>query len=193
MRLARGYASAAAVVAAGSRVATRTEESLLYRRRRGERNNEYCAGLLVIPLKASVWSNLCCPARASNSQLAGTRFARAPPAVSPPPRRLVSSRSRRRRPFASPLTRPPPLRPAVEDLIRRKSFCRAENPFVLFISVDENSFSTEAINPKESERQSERVWMCARARARPRSRVYMNGIERDWRRVLILLAPRINL
>jgi len=53
-----------------------------------------------------------------------------------------------------------PVVRAAEDLIRRKSFCRAENPFVLFISVDENSFSTEAINPKESERHSERMRVC---------------------------------
>jgi len=54
-----------------------------------------------------------------------------------------------------------PVVRVAEDLIRRKSFCRAENPFVLFISVDENSFSTEAINPKESERHSERTRVCA--------------------------------
>jgi len=84
-----------------------------------------------------------------------------------------------------------PVVRAAEDLIRRKSFCRAENPFVLFISVDENSFSTEAINPKESERHSERMRVCVC--------VYMcERIERDCGGregggVLILLAPRINL
>lgn len=118
---------------------------------------------------------------------------RHPTATGPSARSATLARRVPSRPFPSPTHRTPhTTRAGGRDLIRRKSFCRAENPFVLFISVDENSFSTEAINPKESERQTERTGARAYVCERDSSRkaLYTYVANRDGRERIDSPSPQ---
>lgn len=149
--------------------------SVLHRRAGSERegNNEYCTGLLVIPLKASVWSNLCCPARASNSQLAGTRLARARHPPLPPPsrtdRRAVLFRTARHRRRSRHLVRRRKISFVVKAFAGRKthSYCSL-------------ALMKIAFPPRQSIQKRAKDWEQVYGRAS--ARVCVSPSERDRKR-----------